>query len=101
VQGHNKTGVTPPRSLHNNFGDSYYEEEERLVYPQPHPRVLMLKNTNIESELRGRGTTAEYGGGGGREGRRVHYQERGDYRRHQSPSPGPRDRALHPGQQTD
>ncbi len=35
-------------SLHNNFGDGYYEEEERLY----HPRVAMLKNTNIESELR-------------------------------------------------
>ena len=48
------------------------EEEERLYNNAAHPRVAMLKNTNIESELLAR--RREYGGGGG--GRRVHYSDR-------------------------
>jgi len=79
--------TTPLSSLHNNFG-GYYDDEERLYGPsQVHPRVAMLKNTNIESELRGR---VDY-----TDNRRVHYQER-EYRRQESPSPGPRQRAAYP-----
>lgn len=83
-----------PRNL-NNFRAQ--EEEDRLYNNAAHPRVAMLKNTNIESELLAR--RREYGGGGSG-GRRVHYsdssfcaEDYGGYsRRYQSPSPGPRPR---------
>lgn len=79
----------------NNFRAQ--EEEERLYNNATHPRVAMLKNTNVESEMLAR--RREYGAAG----RRVHYSDREeDYgtsynRRHQSPSPGPRQRPENPG----
>jgi len=84
-----------PRNL-NNFRAQ--EEEDRLYNNATHPRVAMLKNTNIETELLAR--RREYGGNGSSGGRRVHYSDSSfcgdDYggysRRYQSPSPGPRPR---------
>ena len=52
------------------------EEEERLYNNASHPRVAMLKNTNIESELLAR--RREYGGSGSA-GRRVHYSDRWNF----------------------
>ena len=71
------------------FDDGNYEEEPRL-----HPRVAVLKNTNIEADIMSR--TRQHG-------RRVHYSLQEDedfskYHRYQSPSPGPRERHHHPGQ---
>ena len=71
------------------FDDGNYEEEPRL-----HPRVAVLKNTNVEADIMSR--TRQHG-------RRVHYSLQEDedfskYHRYQSPSPGPRERHHHPGQ---
>ena len=48
----------------------FQEEEERLYNNATHPRVAMLKNTNVESEMLAR--RREYGAAG----RRVHYSDR-------------------------
>ena len=87
----------------------YYEEEEPLwASPSPslHPRVSVLKNTNIEAEMSARRQVEVMS-----RGRRVHYAtkeveeeeeeaeleyEASLYHRYQSPSPGPRQRQQHP-----
>ena len=83
----------------------YYEEEAAWPSPSPHPRVSVLKNTNIEAEMSARRQERQV------EGRRVHYATKEEeeeeeeeleysaslYHRYQSPSPGPRQRQQHPG----
>ena len=80
-------------------GDQYYEEEERLYHAtHPHPRVAMLKNTNVEADMLARRQESSTS-------RKVHYSSKDDeggylrpgYRRYQSPSPGPRQRHQNPG----
>ena len=78
--------------------DQYYEEEERMYQTShPHPRVAMLKNTNIEADMMARRQDMSAG-------RKVHYSAKEEegylrpaYRRYQSPSPGPRQRHQNPG----
>ena len=83
----------------------YYEEERVWSSPSPHPRVSVLKNTNIEAEMSARRQVEVMS-----RGRRVHYAtkeveeedeeeleyEASLYHRYQSPSPGPRQRQQHP-----
>ena len=64
----------------------------------PHPRVAMLKNTNVEADMLARRQDSG-------SSRKVHYSSKDEeggylrpaYRRYQSPSPGPRQRHQNPG----
>ena len=79
--------------------DQYYEDEERMYHAtHPHPRVAMLKNTNVEADMLARRQDSSTN-------RKVHYSSKEEeggylrptYRRYQSPSPGPRQRHQNPG----
>ena len=95
---YNQRQPRPPRQT-EPLHDQYYEEEERMYHTtHPHPRVAMLKNTNIEADMLARRQDSG-------SSRKVHYsskEEEGSYlrpayRRYQSPSPGPRQRHTNPG----
>ena len=105
-----RDGGGPPYLAGKDYYDpglyDYYEEERVWTSPSPHPRVSVLKNTNIEAEMSARRQVEVMS-----RGRRVHYAtkevdeeedeeeleyEASLYHRYQSPSPGPRQRQQHP-----
>jgi len=95
---YNQRHPNPPRQAEASH-DQYYEEEERMYHgTHPHPRVAMLKNTNVEADMLARRQDSG-------SSRKVHYSSKDEeggylrpaYRRYQSPSPGPRQRHQNPG----
>jgi len=95
---YNQRHPNPPQQAEASH-DQYYEEEERMYHgTHPHPRVAMLKNTNVEADMLARRQDSG-------SSRKVHYSSKDEeggylrpaYRRYQSPSPGPRQRHQNPG----